>query len=61
MAACDADFKNVIVENLETPARDVLDKAILRTEDIISMHFVVDDINKLSNEWNDCFYFPTKF
>lgn len=50
MVACDAAFKNVIVENLETPANYVLDKAILRTEDIISMHFVVDDINKFSNQ-----------
>lgn len=50
VAAFDAAFENVIVDNLQTPAKIVVDKAILRTSDVISMHFVVDDICRLSNE-----------
>lgn len=50
VAASDAAFENVVVDNLQTPAKIVLDKAILRTNDIISMHFAVGDISALSNE-----------
>lgn len=49
VAACDSAFENIVVDNLKTPSKMVLDKAILRTEDIISMHFVVD-VCTLSNE-----------
>lgn len=50
IAACDSAFENIIVDNLKTPAKINVDKAILRTDDIISMHFIVEDICKLSNE-----------
>lgn len=50
MVACDSAFNNVLVEGLETPAKIVLDKAVLRTEDIISMQFIVDDTSKLFNQ-----------
>lgn len=50
VAAFDSAFENVVVDNLTTPAKVVLDKAILRTEDIISMHFSVDDVCRLCND-----------
>lgn len=50
IAACDSAFENIMVSNLKTPAKSVLDKAILRSGDIISMHFIVDDICRLSSE-----------
>lgn len=50
VSAVDAAFENVVVENLQTPAKIVLEKATLRTGDIISMRFDVDDVCRLSNE-----------
>ncbi|KAJ3644668.1 hypothetical protein Zmor_022379 [Zophobas morio] len=40
--AVDSNFGNVIVENLVTPLPVPINKAILRTNDIISMEFTCD-------------------
>ncbi|XP_017782492.1 PREDICTED: uncharacterized protein LOC108566891 [Nicrophorus vespilloides] len=42
MKAFDPKFENVIVEDLKTPLPQIMQKSILRTNDIISMHFRVD-------------------
>lgn len=50
MVASDSTFENIIVTDLMTPANVILDKAIIRTGDIISVHFFVDDNLKLDNQ-----------
>lgn len=40
--AFDSNFENIIVENLQTPIPGTINKAILRTSDIISMKFNCD-------------------
>lgn len=42
--ASDANFQNIIVENLVTPLPPVIPKTILRTSDIISMKFEQVDV-----------------
>lgn len=37
--AFDLDFQNVIVENLKTPLPESVDKAILRTNDILTITY----------------------
>lgn len=37
--AMDLNFENVIVENLKTPLPSCLKYGILRTSDILTMHF----------------------
>lgn len=45
--AFDSSFENVIVEDLITPFPTPIQKAVLRTNDIISMRFVVTDVQSL--------------
>lgn len=45
VSAFDSDFENIVVENLVTPLPVPIKKAILRTNDIISMHF--DNVSEL--------------
>lgn len=47
VCAFDSNFENIVVENLITPLALSINKAILRTSDIISLHYDDNSINDL--------------